>query len=151
MPTVFETENLDEAINIIQDENKVVQFNEKKFNEYFVDIFSDFRSFYINLISAHVKKNGQQNILRNKSVQNQYEFMFHKIHWWILFGKISLMSKVLLIFIHQLTNLFRMLPFDQLMHRCAQTVNDKYFLSPNEHYYFRALGENQRTDIANLE
>lgn len=37
------------------------------------------------------------------------------------------------------------------MHRCAQTVNEEYFHAADEHYYFRALGENQRTDIANLE
>lgn len=47
--------------------------------------------------------------------------------------------------------LSRTLPFNQLIHRCEQTVNEEYFVSPNEHYYFRALGDNQRTDIANLE
>jgi hypothetical protein len=37
------------------------------------------------------------------------------------------------------------------MHRCERTTNDEYFVTPDEHYYFRALGDNQRTDIANIE
>ena len=45
----------------------------------------------------------------------------------------------------------RTLPFNKLVQRCANTCNDEYFHSPNEHYYFRALGNNQKTDIANLE
>lgn len=46
---------------------------------------------------------------------------------------------------------FRTLPFNKLVHRCSQITNDEYFVSPDEHYYFRALGDNQRTDIANIE
>ena len=45
----------------------------------------------------------------------------------------------------------RTLPFDKLIHRCERTTNDEYFVAPDEHYYFRALGDNQRTDIANIE
>lgn len=47
--------------------------------------------------------------------------------------------------------MFRNLPFNQLVNRCARTTNDEYFHAPDEHYYFRALGDNQRTDIANIE
>jgi hypothetical protein len=134
MPIIYETDSLDEAIDIVQNENKVMQ----KFILAKIDLF----------------------------VFKRYPFILHKFDigscqekWTSDYLGKKIGSKPVKIHVSQDSMMdfvrknftYEILPFNKLIHRCEQTINDEYFISPNEHYYFRALGDNQRTDIANIE
>ncbi len=54
--SIYETDSLDEAIDIVQDENKVIIDMDVSIE--FLS-FSDFRLFYISSILVLVKKNGR--------------------------------------------------------------------------------------------
>lgn len=46
---------------------------------------------------------------------------------------------------------YRTLPFDELVRRCSECKHSEYFFHPEEKYYLRALGEDNRKDVANIE
>ncbi|PIK34967.1 hypothetical protein BSL78_28202 [Apostichopus japonicus] len=46
---------------------------------------------------------------------------------------------------------YRTLPFDELIKRCAESSHEEYFFDENEKYYLRALGADNRKDVANIE
>ncbi|XP_002125620.2 tRNA wybutosine-synthesizing protein 5-like [Ciona intestinalis] len=46
--------------------------------------------------------------------------------------------------------LYRKLPFSEVVKRAAETNHAEYFLTKNEYYYFRSLGENVRKDVSNI-
>jgi len=47
---------------------------------------------------------------------------------------------------------YKTLPFDQLVKRCSQDQQEEHFLSANEVYYLRSLGNDSRgRDVASLE
>ena len=47
--------------------------------------------------------------------------------------------------------IYRKLPFADLVKRASQTVHKTYFLSPNEYYYFRSLGDDVRREPSNIK
>lgn len=69
MPDIYQTDNLDEAIDIVQDLTKVNERKGKIPIEYY--FFSDIHLFSDNLTLEHVERNGRVIISRKRSVQNQ--------------------------------------------------------------------------------
>jgi hypothetical protein len=57
MTNIYETDSLDEAIDIVQDENKVITRHGIRL--LMILSFSDIHLFFINLILVPVKKNGR--------------------------------------------------------------------------------------------
>lgn len=49
--------------------------------------------------------------------------------------------------------LYRTLPFDELIQRASQEQSDltDFFISKNEKYYLRSLGEDERKDVADIK
>lgn len=68
MPEIYETEKLDEALDIIQDENKVKVELEVELKS--VDFFSVFRLFFTVATSVRVEKNGRPTTWLRKSDRN---------------------------------------------------------------------------------
>ncbi|CAF1448656.1 unnamed protein product [Rotaria sordida] len=118
MPTIYETDSLDEAIDIVQDENKRYPFILHKF-----DIGACQEKWTSDYLASKI---GSKPVRIHVSQDDMMDFVRKNFT-------------------------YETLPFNKLIHRCARTTNDEYFVSPDEHYYFRALGDNQRTDIANIE
>lgn len=82
MPDIYRTDNLDEAIDIVQDPTKVIERKENKRAKQsilVISLFSDIRSFCRRSTLVHVERNGRVTISRKRSVQNQYAFMSPKI------------------------------------------------------------------------
>ncbi|XP_063285942.1 tRNA wybutosine-synthesizing protein 5 isoform X1 [Pelobates fuscus] len=46
--------------------------------------------------------------------------------------------------------IYRTLPFDKFVHRAAENKHKEYFISEDEKYYLRSLGEDPRKDIADI-
>lgn len=46
--------------------------------------------------------------------------------------------------------MYRKLPFAELITRASQKVHPEYFVSPNEYYYFRSLGDDVRREPSNI-
>ncbi|KAM4835914.1 tRNA wybutosine-synthesizing protein 5 isoform 2-T2 [Thomomys bottae] len=45
---------------------------------------------------------------------------------------------------------YRTLPFDKLVQRAAEEKHDEFFISEDEKYYLRSLGEDPRKDVADI-
>ncbi|XP_048200975.1 tRNA wybutosine-synthesizing protein 5 isoform X1 [Perognathus longimembris pacificus] len=45
---------------------------------------------------------------------------------------------------------YRTLPFDKLVQRAAEAKHDEFFISEDEKYYLRSLGEDPRKDVADM-
>ncbi|XP_042522888.1 tRNA wybutosine-synthesizing protein 5 [Dipodomys merriami] len=45
---------------------------------------------------------------------------------------------------------YRTLPFDKLVQRAAEDKHDEFFISEDEKYYLRSLGEDPRKDVADI-
>ncbi|XP_053328256.1 tRNA wybutosine-synthesizing protein 5 [Spea bombifrons] len=46
--------------------------------------------------------------------------------------------------------IYRTLPFDQFVHRAAENKHKEYFITEDEKYYLRSLGDNPRRDVADI-
>ncbi|CAH2306031.1 tRNA wybutosine-synthesizing 5 isoform X1 [Pelobates cultripes] len=46
--------------------------------------------------------------------------------------------------------IYRTLPFNKFVHRAAENKHNEYFISEDEKYYLRSLGEDPRKDIADI-
>lgn len=47
--------------------------------------------------------------------------------------------------------MYRTLPFDVFVHRASEQVHQEYFISQDEKYYLRSLGEDPRKDVADIK
>lgn len=92
MPEIYETEKLDEALDIIQDENKVKVELEVELKS--VDFFSVFRLFFTVATSVRVEKNGRPTTWLRKSDRNPWEFTSRKMRKWISFERILVTSSL---------------------------------------------------------
>ncbi|CAF0771491.1 unnamed protein product [Didymodactylos carnosus] len=118
MPTIHETNDLNEAIDIVQDENKRYPFILHNF-----DIGPCRQKWTCDYLASKI---GSKPVRIHVSQEPILDFVRKNFT-------------------------YETLPFDEVVRRCENVTNEKCFVSPTEHYYFRALGENVRTDIANIE